>query len=227
MHARRCRTFEEVLGGCSLSLNRFQKPHSEVISSRRRPIWGLACEEAMFETYQCVRMVRFRARSERETKDAGLPSHSQHKRWVKHNDYADLRIRSIGQDSSLLWWCDIMWTTAVHSTECGRWSDLPWPLLQRCHRGTQNTPMEKQPTEHQTEESLDDNPPPEPTKLKKKLRELAGLDSSLEDAWNLPAKGSLRNCAGKLAKCAQLALEHEELEDMIPIYSAAAISDDY
>jgi len=40
---------------------------------------------------------------------------------------------------------------------------------------------------------------------------------------------SRRNRAGKdmLAESSQLALEDEEFEDMIPIYAAAAISNDY
>ena len=90
-------------------------------------------------------------------------------------------------------------------------------------------PIEKQPTERQTEEPLDDDSPPDPPKPKKKSRELAGLESSLGDAWKPPAEGSRRNRAGKdtLAESAQLALEDEEFEDMIPIYAAAAISDDH
>jgi len=56
---------------------------------------------------------------------------------------------------------------------------------------------------------------------------LVGFETSLGDAWKPPAEGSRRNCAGKLAEYAQLALEDEEFEDMIPIYAAAAISDDY
>jgi len=56
---------------------------------------------------------------------------------------------------------------------------------------------------------------------------LAGLDTSLGDAWKPPAEGSRRNRAGKLAESAQLALEDEEFEDMILIYAAAAISDDH
>jgi hypothetical protein len=73
---------------------------------------------------------------------------------------------------------------------------------------------------------LDNESPPKP---KKKSRELAGLETSLGDAWKLPAEGSSRNRAGKdtLAESAQLALEDEEFEDMIPIYAAAAISDDH
>jgi len=60
-------------------------------------------------------------------------------------------------------------------------------------------------------------------------RELAGLESSLGDAWNPPAECSHRNRAGKdtLAESAQLPLEDEEFEDMIPIYSAAAISNNH
>jgi len=87
--------------------------------------------------------------------------------------------------------------------------------------------IEKQPTERQTEEPLDDSPP-EPPKPNKKLQELAGLGTSPGDAWKPPAEGSRRNRAGKdtLAESAQLALEDEEFEDMIPIYAAAVISDD-
>jgi len=89
-------------------------------------------------------------------------------------------------------------------------------------------PTEKQPTERQTEESLDDAPPPELPKPKtKKSRELAGLETSLGDAWKPSAEGSCQNSAGKLAESAQLALEDEEFEDMIPIYAAAAISNDH
>jgi hypothetical protein len=73
---------------------------------------------------------------------------------------------------------------------------------------------------------LDDSPQ-DPLKPKKKSRELAGLESSLGDAWKLPAKGSNRNGAGKLAESAQLALEDEDFEDMIPMYAAAVISDDH
>jgi len=85
---------------------------------------------------------------------------------------------------------------------------------------------EKQLTERQTEESLDDESPLKP---KKKSRELAGLETSLGDAWKPPAEGSRRNRAGKdkLAEFAQLALEDEEFEDMIPIYAAAAISNNH
>jgi len=88
-------------------------------------------------------------------------------------------------------------------------------------------PTEKQPTERQTEEPLDDDSPPDPPKPKMMSRELAGLKSSLGDGWKPPAEGSHPNRAGKLEESAQLALEDEEFEDMIPIYAAAAISDDY
>jgi len=88
-------------------------------------------------------------------------------------------------------------------------------------------PTEKQPTERQTEESLDDDSPPEPPKPQKKPRELAGLETSLGEAWKPPAEGSRRNRAGKLAESAQLALEDEEFKEMIPIYAAAAISNNH
>jgi hypothetical protein len=62
-----------------------------------------------------------------------------------------------------------------------------------------------------------------------KTRELAGLETSLGDAWKPQAKGSRQNRAGTdyLAESAQFALEDEVLEDMIPIHAAAAISDDH
>jgi len=90
-------------------------------------------------------------------------------------------------------------------------------------------PIEKQPTERQTEESLDDDSPPDPQKPKKNSRALAGLETSVRDAWKPPAEGSCRNRSGQdtLADSAQLALEEEEFEDMIPIYAAAVISDDH
>jgi hypothetical protein len=77
---------------------------------------------------------------------------------------------------------------------------------------------------------LDDDSPPDPQKPKsRKSRELADLETSLGDPWKLPAKGSPSNRSGKdtLAESAQLALEDEEFEDMILIYDAAAISNDY
>jgi len=83
---------------------------------------------------------------------------------------------------------------------------------------------EKQPSKRQTEDSVDDESPPKP---KKQSRELAGLESSLGDAWKPPAEGHHGNRGGKLAESAQLALEDEEFDDMIPISAAAAISDDH
>jgi hypothetical protein len=58
---------------------------------------------------------------------------------------------------------------------------------------------------------------------------LADLEWSLGDAWKPPAEGCPSNRSGKdtLAESAQLALEDEEFEDMIPIYGAAAISNDH
>ena len=90
-------------------------------------------------------------------------------------------------------------------------------------------PTEKQPTERQTEEPLDDDSPPDPPKPKKKSRELPSLETSPGDAWKPPAEGSRRNRSGNdtLAESVQLALEDEEFEDIIPIYAAAAISDDH
>jgi len=88
-------------------------------------------------------------------------------------------------------------------------------------------PTEKQRTERQTEESLDEHSPPDPSKPKKKSSELAGLETSLGDAGKPLAEGSRRNRAGKLAESAQLALEDEEYEDVIRIHAAAAISYDH
>jgi hypothetical protein len=82
-------------------------------------------------------------------------------------------------------------------------------------------PIEKQPIERHMEEPLDDDSPPDHQKLKKKSRELAGLKTSLGDAWMPRAEGSRQNRSGKdtLAESAQLALEDEEFEDMIPIHA--------
>ena len=82
-------------------------------------------------------------------------------------------------------------------------------------------------SERQTEEPLDDDSTPDPPKTKMKSRELAGFEMSLGDACNPPAEGSRRNRTGMLAESAQLALEDEEFEDMIPICAAAAISDNH
>jgi hypothetical protein len=56
---------------------------------------------------------------------------------------------------------------------------------------------------------------------------LTCLKTALGEKWTLPAQGSHRNCAAKLAVSAQFALEEEEFEDMNPMYTAAAISDDH
>jgi len=79
------------------------------------------------------------------------------------------------------------------------------------------------------EEPLDDDSPPDPPKLKTKTGELAGIATSLGDAWKPPAEGSRRNHGGNdtLPQSTKLALEDEEFEDMIPIYAVAAISDDH
>jgi len=65
MHAGRCRTFEDVLGICSLSGNLSQGQHSDAIGSRYHPVRGLAWEVANVEASPCVRMLGFRPRSER------------------------------------------------------------------------------------------------------------------------------------------------------------------
>jgi hypothetical protein len=49
------------------------------------------------------------------------------------------------------------------------------------------THIEKQPTERQTEESVDEESAPKPKT--NKSRELAGLEASLGDAWKPPAEG--------------------------------------
>jgi len=63
----------------------------------------------------------------------------------------------------------------------------------------------------------------------RKTRELAAREQPLGDAWKPPAEGSRWNHTGKaaLADSAQLALEDETFTDIIPIYAAAAISDDH
>jgi hypothetical protein len=80
--------------------------------------------------------------------------------------------------------------------------------------GKQSTRDES--SERQTEESLA-NSPLDPQRPKKISQELAGIESSLRDAWMPQAERSHRNCAGKLAESAQLAIEDVEFEVMIPI----------
>jgi len=50
---------------------------------------------------------------------------------------------------------------------------------------------------------------------------------SLGDACKAPTEGIYRNHVGKLAESAQLALEDEDLAHRIPIYAAAAISNNH
>jgi len=118
----------------------------------------------------------------------------------------------------------------------GKWYTTPNAadeviLNEHFYRDVIVEPTQTQPSERQTEEPLDDDSPPDPPKPKtmKMSRELAGFETSLGDAWKPPAEGSRRNRAGKdtLAESAQLALEDEEFEDMIPIYAGAAISNDH
>jgi len=45
-------------------------------------------------------------------------------------------------------------------------------------------------SEHQTEETLDNHSPADPPMPKQESRELAGLETSLGDAWKPPAEGS-------------------------------------
>jgi len=77
------------------------------------------------------------------------------------------------------------------------------------------------------EEPLGDDSPLDPPKPMNKTREFAGLEMLLGDGWKLPAEGSHRNHAAKLAEFAQLAFEDEVLKRMNPIYATAAISDDH
>jgi len=74
------------MGFCSLSGGLSQEPHSDAIGSWQDSVRGLAWEEAIFEASLCVRMFGFRARSEKETKEAGIQSHSRHIRCVQHID---------------------------------------------------------------------------------------------------------------------------------------------
>jgi hypothetical protein len=95
---------------------------------------------------------------------------------------------------------------------------------------TQKQPLRDESSEHQTEEPSDNNSPLNPLKPKTmKTRELAGLGTSHGDAWKPPAASSRRNCAGKdmLAESAQWALVDEEIQQMISMYSVAAISNDH
>jgi hypothetical protein len=227
MHPGRCRTFEEVLGICSLSGGLSQEPHSDAIGSRQDSVQCLAWEEAIVESSPCVRMLGFRPRSERETKEAGLQSHPaifvgysiSTKQYFVYNPLARTLYRSR----------DVVSREGKRYTAPNAAAEAI--LNEHFYREVikEPKPIEKQPTERHVEEPLDDDSPPDSPKPKKQSRELAGLETSPGDAWKLPAKGSRRNRAGKdmLAEFAQSALENEEFEDMIPIYTAAAISDDH
>jgi len=116
---------------------------------------------------------------------------------------------------------------AILNTHCYR-DVIVEPTPTKKQSGS-SQPIEKQPTERQTEETLDDDSPPDPPNQQKKSRELAGLETSPGHAWKPPAEGSHRNRSGKamLAESAQLALEDKEFQDMIPIYAAAVISDSH
>jgi len=93
----------------------------------------------------------------------------------------------------------------------------------------QPEPIEKQPTECQTETLLDDDPPRDPPQPMKNSGELIALEASPGDAWMLPAEGRHWNRAGMdmLGESVQLAIKDDESYNMIPIYTAAAISHDY
>jgi len=57
--------------------------------------------------------------------------------------------------------------------------------------------------------------------------DLPGLETSLGDAWKLQAEGGHENNVGKLVESPQLALEDKQFNNMIPINTAAAISDNH
>jgi len=84
MLTAQCRTFEQALSLLSLSGGLTQEPHSDAITSPQDSAQGPEWEEAIFEASPCVRMLWFRPRSERETKEAELPSHSRFIHWVQH-----------------------------------------------------------------------------------------------------------------------------------------------
>jgi len=86
-------------------------------------------------------------------------------------------------------------------------------------------PIKTQPTELQTEMPLDNDLPVDRPRIKLKPQALARHETSLGDAWMPPAEGCCLNYTGKLPECAQLSLEDEEFENMIPIHAAAVFSD--
>jgi hypothetical protein len=75
MHAGPCRTFDEVLGFCSLSGGLSQEPHSDAIDSWQDSVRGMASlgKEAIFEHSPYVRMRSFRAGSEMRDESSWIP----------------------------------------------------------------------------------------------------------------------------------------------------------
>jgi hypothetical protein len=53
-------------------------------------------KKTIVEISQCIRMIGFHARSERDTKEAVIHSHSRHIHWVQHFESVVLCIQSIG-----------------------------------------------------------------------------------------------------------------------------------
>jgi hypothetical protein len=97
-------------------------------------------------------------------------------------------------------------------------------LTEHFHRdvieGHKPKSIAKQPTEHQMEKSSDNDSPPDPPQRKaKKSQDSASLETSLGDAWKPPAEGGHWSCAWNNTRreSAQLALDDEKFEDMIPI----------
>jgi len=225
MDSGRCWTCEEVLGLCCLSGSLSQEPHPGVIGIWQLSVYGLPWEDAIFEASTCFQMLGICPHCERDMKEAGVQNHSRDICWLQHIDYSVPRIWSIWEDAAPLPSCGIQGWEEVHCTKCYRWSDFERTILQRYHRETK--PHREASIEHQTEESLGNDPPPEPLKPKIKSRELALLETSDGDASKQPAEGSWRNHTrmDKLVESAQLATEDEEFQDVISIYAAAMISD--
>jgi hypothetical protein len=86
MHGGRYRTVEEILGICTVCGCVTEALHSDTISYRQNSAQGPAWEEASFEVCPCIWMLGFHARSQTETKEAGLPSDFWHIPWVQHMD---------------------------------------------------------------------------------------------------------------------------------------------
>jgi len=97
----------------------------------------------------------------------------------------------------------------------------PKPTGKQCTRDDSSEPLSEKP--------LDNDLPPDSLNPMKKSPQLASLETSLGSAKKLPSKCSLQKCAGKdtLAVSSQLALEEEQLEYVIRIYTAGAICDDH